>query len=165
VKHAIAKRIVIQFHLQVVNAASVQKRDVFQDLINTALVPIAQIQQQIQAGISQAQILIQGIQSQISSVIASVTADLQARAKVVTDQITTIVGEVAKIPTCAIGQTANVTNIVTQAGMALHQLFKLLATFSVKSCEYGNEHTASIRTVKHFAYITTTMLLKQDSVL
>jgi hypothetical protein len=138
------RRDAIHFNLQVAHAASLQKRDLITDGINFALQSVNQIQQQIQAGIIQAQNMILGLQNQTASLIVSVTADLQATA-------TTILTQVASIPGCTVAQTPVVANIVTQAGMLLHQLYYILVTITVKSCEYGYEHSASVRTVQHFA--------------
>lgn len=146
-KHATAKRAVIYFNLQVVHAASLQKRDILQDIF---VQPIVLVQQQIQAAISQAQRVIQEIQNQIASAIASVTVDLQARATAVTNQISTFVSEVASIPTCAIGQADAVATIVSQSGKVLHQLLQLLVAFIVKSGEYSNGYPLSTLSVKYF---------------
>lgn len=112
-KHAFARRDATQFNLQVVHAASVQKRNILQNAINAT---ISQIQQQVQAGVSQAQSIIQGVGNQIASVTANVTAGLQATATAITSQI-------IRYPTCATAQTANVANIVRQAGTLRHQLY------------------------------------------
>jgi hypothetical protein len=113
--------------LQVAHATSVQKRDALQDIINAALQPIALIQSQIEPIISQAQGLIQAVQTQIANVISSIIADLLAKANAVQAQIAVL----AAIPGCAIGQAGNVTQIAIQAGMAQRRLFELLATFTV----------------------------------
>jgi hypothetical protein len=109
VKHVFARRDLIHFNVQFVNAASVQKRGILQDAINAT---VSQIQQQLQAGIIQAQ----GVGSQIVNVIANVTAGLQTTA-------TTILTQVSNFPLCATAQTTNVANIVSQAGMLLHQMY------------------------------------------
>lgn len=146
-KHATAKRAVIYFNLQIVHAASLQKRDLIQDIF---VQPIVQLQQQIQVAINQAQSVIQGIQNQIASVIGTVTTDLQARATTVTNQISTLVGEIASIPSCAIGQADAVATLVSQSGKVLHQLLQLLVTFIVKPGEYSNGYPLSTLSVKYF---------------
>jgi len=110
---AVWRRDAIHFNLQVVHAASVQKRYILQNAINST---VSQIQQQVQTGISQAQSITQEVGRQIASVIANVTAGLQATA-------TTILTQVSRYPTCASAQTANVQNIVNQTGMLLYQLY------------------------------------------
>jgi butyrate kinase len=113
VKHAFARRVALHFNLQVVRAASVQKRGILQNVVNATL---SQIQQQVQAGLNQAQSIIQGVGSQIASVIANVTAGLQTTA-------TTILTQVTNFPGCATAQTASVQNLVNQTGMLLYQLY------------------------------------------
>ena len=112
-KHAVVRRDAIRFNLQVVHAASVQKRGLLRNAINASII---QIQQYVQAGINQTLNTIQGVGSQIASVVANVTAGLQATA-------TTILTQVTRYPTCATAENANVQNIVSQAGMLLHQLY------------------------------------------
>jgi ABC-type hemin transport system substrate-binding protein len=116
VKHAFARRHAFHFNLQVVHAASVQKRGLFGDIINGTIAVLNQLQQQIQVAIIQAQSTIQGVGSRISNVTANVTASLQATA-------TTILTQVSRFPACATAQTANVPNIVNQTGMLLYQLY------------------------------------------
>jgi hypothetical protein len=113
VKHAFVRRETIRFNLQVVQAVSVQKRNILQNAINAT---ISQIQQQVQAGIIRAQNIIQALGNQIASVIANVTTGLQATA-------TTILTQVNRYPTCANEQTAKVGSIVSQAGMLLYHLY------------------------------------------
>jgi len=137
VKHAVVR---IHFNLQVVRAASVQKRDPISDTI--ALV--VNVNQQLQASISQGLSLIQGLETQIASATANALGSLQTTASQITAQV-------ASVPICANAETTSATNVVTQAGMLLHRMYQLLVTFTVKSCEYGNEHSASIRTVQYFA--------------
>ena len=109
VKHAVVR---IHFNLQVVRAASVQKRDVVSD----TLALVASITQQVEAGVIQAQNMIQGLESQIASQISSVTGGLQTTAV----QIAT---QVASVPGCATAQTKSAANVVTQAGMLLHRMY------------------------------------------
>nr|AGM32072.1 hypothetical protein [Coptotermes formosanus] len=104
--------------MQVAHATSVQKRDALQDIINAALQPIALIQSQIEPIISQAQGLIQAVQTQIANVISSIIADLLAKANAVQAQIAVL----AAIPGCAIGQAGNVTQIAIQAGQDLQAI-------------------------------------------
>jgi short-subunit dehydrogenase involved in D-alanine esterification of teichoic acids len=118
VKHAFAKRDAVHSNLQVVHAASVQKRNILLNAINET---ISQIQQNVQAGISEAQRIIQRVGNQTASVIANVTAGLQTTA-------TTIITQATRYPTCATAQNASVANIVSQAGMLLHQLCYSLVT-------------------------------------
>jgi phage-related protein len=112
-KHAAVTRDAVRFNLQVVHAASVQKRGILLNFINGT---ISLIQQQIQAGISQAQSTFQQVQSQITSVIANVTTGLQTTA-------TRIQTQISNFPRCANEQTANVARIVNQTGMLLYQLY------------------------------------------
>jgi hypothetical protein len=98
----------IGFNLQVVHAASVQRRDWFQDAINATV-------QQIQGGVLQAQNMMQGVQNQTASVIAALTAELQARAKAILTQLDSIRG-------CAATQGPVVANITAQAGMLPHHV-------------------------------------------
>ena len=108
-KQAVVRSDAFHFNLQVVHAASVQKRGLLQNLINAT---ISQIQQQVQAGV----ITIQGVSSQIASVTGNVTAGLQTVATAVTTQVT-------RYPTCANEQTGEVADIMSQAGMLLYQLY------------------------------------------
>jgi len=116
VKHVFARRYAFHFNLQVVHAASVQKRDLFGDIISGTLAAINPLQQQMQAVIGQAQNTIQGLASGISSMIANVTAGLQATA-------TAILTQGTNNSSCSSAPTANVTNIVNQTGMLLYQLY------------------------------------------
>jgi hypothetical protein len=119
-KHAVFRRDAIRFNLQVVHAASVQKRDIGLGIINGIksgnFTFITEIQQQIQASINQAASYIQGVQNQIASAIASTTAGMQTTAA-------TILTQVGNFPGCATAQTANVANMVNQTSMLPYQLF------------------------------------------
>ena len=115
-KHAVVRRDAIRFNLQVVHAASVQKRDVVSDFINDTVTIVEQIEQQLAAGIIQGESIIQGLQTQMSSAIASTLGDLQNTA-------TAIATAVGNDINCASAQTANVENIMIQAGMLLNQLY------------------------------------------
>jgi len=112
-KHAAVRRDAVRFNLQVVHAASVQKRGFVLNAFNGSL---SLIQQQIQAGVSQAQSASQRVGNQIASVIANVTTGLQATASRIQTQI-------SNFPRCANEQTANVARIVNQTGMLLYQLY------------------------------------------
>ena len=112
-KHADVRRDAIHFNLQVVHAASVQKRGFFQDAINATITPIMQ---QVQGGIQQAQNASQQVGSLIGSVIDGVTGGLQATA-------TRILTQVSSYPRCANQQTANVTSIVNQTGILLYKFY------------------------------------------
>jgi len=110
------RRDAIHFNLQVVHAARVQKRTILQNAFNSTI-----IQQQVQAGIIQAQIAFQQVGSRIASVINNVTAGLQATA-------TRILTQVSSFPRCANEQTAKVASIVNQTGILLYKFYLLLFT-------------------------------------
>jgi hypothetical protein len=115
-KHAVAIRDVIHFNLQVAHAASVQKRGLITDIINTLLAPVIQIQRNVQAVFNQSQGLIERVFGQIAIVTANVTTDLLATAGRITALTT-------NFSQCATAETVNVTSLVNQTGMLLHQLY------------------------------------------
>jgi hypothetical protein len=109
VKLAVVRRDAIRFNLQVVHGASVQKRDVISDIVGN-------VTQQIQGGIIQAQSMIQGMLSQVAGATANVAAGMQSTA-------TAIITQVSSFPVCATAMTVNVSSVMSQAGMLLHQLY------------------------------------------
>jgi hypothetical protein len=119
-KHAVFRRDAIHFNLQVVHAASVQKRDLESDIINgiaTANFPfIPEVVQQIETGLSQAQNTIQGDVNQVTSLVNNAVGNLQS-------MVTQILTEVGNAPGCATAQTANVEKMLNQTSMLLYQLF------------------------------------------
>jgi hypothetical protein len=106
VQHAILRRGTGHFNLQVAHAASVQKRDLVQEALNTYVTVITGIQQMFEAVINQLLSMILNLRSQIASEIASVRAKVSA-------QFASIIG-------CATSQAANILN---QIGTLLHQLY------------------------------------------
>jgi chorismate mutase len=110
VKRTVVRSDAIHFNLQVVRAASVQKRDIIGDILN-----------ETETLVSQAENDAGDFVKQITNVIANVTADLQARA-------TAMAAVVVSVPTCAFAQTQNVASFVNQTGMLLNQLYQLLVT-------------------------------------
>ena len=108
-KHVVVRRDAFRFNLQVAHAASVQKRDLITDIVGN-------VTQQVQGGIIQAQSMIQGVLSQFANVTASVAAGIQNTA-------TAIITQVTSVPRCATAMTINVSSVMYQAGMLLHQLY------------------------------------------
>ena len=115
-KHVAVRRDAFRFNLQVVHAASVQKRDVVSAFINETMGIIGEIEQQLGADIFQGEGMIQGLEGQMSSVIATALGDLQTMASAIETQVNNDI-------TCATEDTGNVENIMLQAGMLLHQLY------------------------------------------
>jgi short-subunit dehydrogenase involved in D-alanine esterification of teichoic acids len=111
-KHAVVTKDAIHFNLQVVLAASVQKRTNIQNDINTYL---SQIQKQIDAGITQAQKTFRLLNRQTDSMIANVTAGLQATTRILT--------QLSSVPGCANEQTAEVKSIKNQIGILLYKFY------------------------------------------
>jgi len=85
-------------------------------VLSDTLELVASITQQVEAGVIQAQNMIQGLESQIASQISSVTGGLQTTAVQITAQV-------ASVPGCATAQTTSAANVVTQAGMLLHRMY------------------------------------------
>jgi len=106
VQHAILKRDTVRLNLQVVQAASVQKRDVVQDTIARYTAFVNATQQQIQACALQTHILLHSMRNQTANVTVSVTAQ-------VAEQFASVIG-------C---DPTEATGILGQIGMLLHQLY------------------------------------------
>jgi len=106
----------VHFNLQVVHAASVEKRDVITDTFSFFINLTQQMQQQILQGINQAQNMMQQVETQINSQIATATAGM-------VNTTSTIITQALRFPVCANAQTANAANFINQTGMLLYQLY------------------------------------------